>query len=66
VAMVGLSRLLDVGQNADAVGGPGTRAGATHEDDGLVRFQQFVLVSEAHRKLQPVVDVLFPLGCLRL
>jgi len=57
---------LDVRQDADAVGGARTRSRATHEDDGLVRLEQVVLVAEAHRVLQSVVDVLLPLRRLRL
>jgi len=59
-------RFLDVGQDANTVGGPRARARATHEHDRLVRFEQTSIVSEAHGEHQSIVDVLFPLGCLRL
>ena len=58
--------LLDVGEDTDAVGGPRSGAGAADEDDGLVRFENFVFVAETHRELQPVVYVLLPLRRLRL
>jgi len=57
---------LDVGQDANTVGGPRARARATHEHDRLVRFEQTSIVSEAHGEHQSIVNVLFPLGCLRL
>jgi len=63
--VVGLSCFLNVWQDANAVGGAWARPGATHEDDRLVRFQQFVFVTEAHRELQPVVNILLPLGRFR-
>ena len=64
--MLRLLWFLDVRQNANAVGGARTRARTTHEDDGLVRLEKFVFVTEAHRELKSIVDVLFPLRRLRL
>ena len=61
-----LRLLLDVGQDADAVGGARSGTRAADEDDGLVRLEQIVLVAETHRELQPVVNVLLPLRRLRL
>ena len=57
---------LDVRQNTDAVGGARTGTRAAHEDDGLMRLEDTMFVTEPHRILKSIVYVLFPLRRLRL
>jgi len=57
---------LDVGQDADAVGGAGAGAWAAHEHDRLVRLENLAFVGETHRELETIVYVLLPLRRLRL